>query len=307
MFLYLLRMGLKFGVRTAVFYDPFDCALAGVLRRFGVYERVIYFALDWLPSGNLRVGVWSRLSKGVYFPVMDRFASRWSDLTVNQTDLIATARTEYWGARMPRKEIVYQPRLVMRAAHDSAAGTRRKILFLGFARTDSGLDLLLGALPRLRESLGDITIKIIGGSTPTLTEFQRRARENGLDRWIEHIPQVPRQSFADVFSDCFCGVNLITTSDSYSSKTIPGKIMDYFQYLLPVVVTPNVGPITEVVREHHIGRVVAPSVDEVAAALTDLCRRRDEFVQNLRAYIGCRPYTSVEQLLREAYGEDNPQ
>lgn len=297
MFLFYLWLGLRFRVSSVLIFDHQQAAIVGLLRRIGLFRRLVFWSGDWYPGNTLRTGIWSRLGNEVYFPLMDWVACKWSDLTINQTAFIAEARNQYWGRQIPQEQVGFEPPLIIKCKDASVRIQGRKILFLGVTRPDSGLDLLLRALPRVRERLGEVSLKIVGPVTPTVVELKKAAGKAGLSALLECVGVADYAAFEVLFSDCYCGGNLITDPNSFSCKAIPGKILDYFQYLLPVIVSPYVGPMADTIRERKLGLVVTPEIGVVASALIELYDKRSEYVQNIQTFIRTRSSTSFVQLL----------
>lgn len=297
MFLFYFWIGLRFRVGSVFIIDHQQAALVGLLRRLGLFRRLVYFAGDWYPGSTFRKRIWTRLGNEVYFPVVDWIACKLSDLTINQTEFVAKGRTRYWGKRIPREEVGFVPPLIMKCNDPSARARGRKILFLGATRPDSGLDLVLKALPRVRERLGDVSLKIVGPAGPTVEELKKAAAEGGLGAFLEYVGVGDYAVFETIFADCYCGVNLISDPNSYSSRAIPAKILDYLQSLLPVLVTPYVGPMGETIRERELGLVVKPEAEAVASALIDLHEKRSVFIRNIQTFIQTRSSTNIVELL----------
>lgn len=302
-FLFYLWMGLRFRVGTVFLPDPRHVVIVALLRKLRLFSRLVYYEGDWLAGSKLRRGIWSRLNSEVYFPIIDRMACRWSDLTVNQTESIEKARTEYWGRKIPREEVLFMPQFTVECRNVSARLQGHKILFLGCTNPDSGLDIILKALPIVQERLGDrvgpMALKIVGPLNQTLQDLTNAARESGLGRFLEYAghEDIDHAAFDDVFADCYCGVNLITNPHSYSIKAIPGKVMYYLQYLLPPLVSPYNGPIGDTIRKHQLGLVVTPELDTVVSALIELYEKRSLYVQNLQMFPTTQPPSNIMQIL----------
>lgn len=293
-FFFYLWIGLRFRVRTVFMWDLQQCVIVGLLRRLRVFKRLVYFTGEWFPGNSFRRGVWSRIGNDVYFPIMDWIACKCSDLTINQTDVIAKARTQYWGRQIPHEEAEFEPPLI---AKRKEASMGHKILFLGITRSDSGLDLVLKALPLVRERFGDVTLKIVGPMTPALEELKRVAVEYGVGPFLECVGFVDRGAFEAAVADCYCGVNLITDPHSHSSTALPAKLWDYVQNLLPVLVTAHVGEIVDTIREQKLGLLVTPDVEAVASSLIELHDRHSDYVRNIQTFLRTRSSTNLVQLL----------
>ncbi|NQT93011.1 MAG: glycosyltransferase [Lentisphaerae bacterium] len=297
MLLFYLWLGLRFRVGSVFIIDHQQTVVVGLLRRLGLFRRVVYFAGDWYPGSTFRKGIWTRLGNEVYVPILDWMACKLSDLTINQTEYVREGRTRYWGRQIPREEVAFVPPLILKCKDPAARMRGRKILFVGATRADSGLELVLNALPIVRQRLGDVSLKIVGPASSTIEELKQAAAESGLSAFFEYVGVGDYAAFETIFADCYCGVNLITDPDSYSSRAIPAKIPDYLQSLLPALVTPYVGSIVDMIRENDLGLVVKPEVEVVASALIELYEKRAEFIENIRTFILNRTSTNIAELL----------
>lgn len=301
-FLFYLWMGLRFRVNTVYVSDARFAVAVGLLRKLGLFRRLVYWAGDWFQGNSLRTGIWSRLGNDVYFPIVDWLSCKLSDLTVNHTDLMGKTRTQYWGRQIPRNETVFVPPPLTVECRDASVKARaHNILFMGTTRPDSGLDIVLKALQIIRERQGDMpremTVKVVGPDSPALRKLTKFADECGLGAFLEYAGFTDRAAFEAVFADCYCGVNLITDPNSYTSKTVPVKLLDYFQYLLPALVTPYVGPKADTIRELKLGLVVSPEVEAVASALIELYEHRSEYVQNIQTFLTTQSPGNIVQIL----------
>ena len=97
--------------------------------------------------------------------------------------------------------------------------------------------------------------------------------------------------------DCFCGVNLITSRTSYSSMTVPAKICDYLQYLLPPLVTPNLGYYAHIISENQLGLVVEPLKDEITKGLVSLYKEQHIYRKIIIDYIKANSRSLVKDYL----------
>ncbi len=297
LFSFYLWLGLRFRVRSILIFDHQQAVMAGLLRRLGLFRRVVYFTGDWYPGSSFLKGIWTRLNNEVYFPALDWLACKLCDVTINQTVFVEEGRKKYWGRQVSRTEVGFQPPLVVKTSNGAANPQSRKLAFLGAARPDSGLDLVVRALPRVREQIGDVSLKIIGPPSDTIDKVMKLAKELGVASSVEYLGVGDYATFATILADCYCGVNMISDPNSYSARAIPAKILDYLQYLLPPLVTAGVGVFGDAVREHKLGLVIAPTVDATVDGLVEVFKSRAFFVQNIRTFIKERSSTDLVELL----------
>lgn len=282
--------------------NTFAAAIAGLFRKLGLCGEVIYLPGDWfMPEGRgagLRKYLW-----GVLFIAADYAACRSSSLVLNTTERITEARQRFWGKSIAAREGLYTFNMKVKAVGagsgegaDAASGTgRRKICFLGNIREDSGLEVIFRSLARIGE-VKDIGIKIIGPAWGH-ERVRRLSEEFGIAGRVEVLGFVDRKDLPSAVSDCFCGVNLLTDPKSYSSYTIPSKIVHYLQFLLPVITTRGAGEMAGVIRDRMLGLVIRPEEDEFVEAVIEVHSLQDEFRRNISAYIKGLPKVELSKLL----------
>ena len=129
LFLYLC---LKYKVKT-IHIETYSACFVGILRKIGLCEKMIYVTTDYFVKDKQK-GFWNII--GFYvFKVLDRFALRWSDVTLNFTQSQFFARKIY----DLRKEMICKPHLELKSIPELG---RYLPCFIGEARPDSGLDLV---------------------------------------------------------------------------------------------------------------------------------------------------------------------
>lgn len=282
-FIYFLKIICRFEVKTVVVENTYVAFLVGLLRRMRFFKKMLYFPGDWLAGQKGKQGLWSYLGNNVVFPFFDYWACRFSDMTVNHTRTMMQERRDFWGKGVSRKEVVFQPRLIIKVDIQPVQ-MNRKIIFLGKVRPDSGLDIALQALKAIREKL-DVTMKIIYANSSAQDYLKKIIEAQRLGNVVEMVSFVDRHQFAKELSEGFCGINLLTFQDSYSSKTLPAKIFDYLQYLLPIIATSNIGSLSNVIKVRQLGIIIEPDTQSFTMAVEEVFRRQSWYRKNISTYI----------------------
>ena len=282
-FSFLLWLSILYRPRVFIIENTFVAALAGILRRIGLAGYMIYIPGDWLAGGQVRKGFSSRLFSNVAFPLFDYLACRLADLTLNCTQAISEARRKFWGRKIA-PESLFQNRLEIKAKSWENNKLRQNIAFLGSIRPESGLEIALKALQMIRKEI-DAKLKFIGVDETAFNNLKRQAAEWGVDGFLTREGFVERQQLAEVLKDCFCGINLITIPATYTSRTLPAKVIDYLQYLLPVIATSHIGEIAQVIRDKGIGLIIEPEPDSFINAVRDIYSHQDAYREKIRTYI----------------------
>lgn len=272
--------------------NTFAAAILGVLKRLGLCGRIIYLPGDWLMPEKRGAGA-RRYLWGLLFVVADYAACSSASLVLNSTARITEARRRFWGREIAKREEICPLNMEVKAGAP-ASGKRQKICFLGNVRSDSGLEIVMGSLARMKGN-GNISLKVIGPSGGDAVRDMAASR--GIGREIEFAGFVERERLGQALSDCFCGVNLLTDPESYSSYTIPSKIIHYLQFLLPVITTRGAGVMADVITKNGLGIVIEPNEQEFIEAVVGLRERQEEFRQNILAYINGLPRVDFSKLL----------
>jgi len=141
-----------------------------------------------------------------------------------------------------------------------------------------------------------VALKFIGPSGG-YERIRRMAGDFRIEEHVELLGFVERDRLPQAVSDCFCGVNLLTSPDSYSSYTIPGKLVHYLQFLLPVITTPGAGVMAGVISDNRLGLVIEPRGEEFVGAALKLHLMQDEFRENISGYIAGLPRVEFQELI----------
>lgn len=275
-----------------------------VMRKLGFCDRSVYCVGNWLDTSP-KQGLTAYLANNIFWRALDYISASFSDLVLSPTKEIGEARDRFWGKKVAKRVCsTFPPPLLINGQVGKKAGSN--ICFLGQVRSDSGLELLLPLLPVLNQKYG-IKLKIAGPIISYRTEIERQIKSLRVEQFVELYGWVDTKDVGTLMADCFCGVNLITSKDGYSSYTTPGKLFHYLQSLLPVLVTEGNGPFTQFVRQDNLGLVIEPEKDQIIGAIGDLFERQTEFRENIKQYIDKYSFAKkVKDYIEIASGKCDP-
>jgi len=254
-----------------------------ILKRLGFCENVYIIAGDWLIGAGKNKGIFSKIANNFVFKWLDYYNCRFSDKTLNLSDNIGQARREFWGESRTWSEITLPVPFKLKTSPRSVL-KNNTICFLGYIRKDSGLELVLDVLAK-NEKCAEINLLFIGGKTTESAYIHQLVKELGLINRVQFAGYVERQDFATFMNQCFCGINLITDPDSYTKYTIPAKVVDYLQHGLPVIATPYIGFMQELIQENDLGLIVKPSEEKIAKAILQMMAEKQQFHERIIQYI----------------------
>lgn len=279
-----LSFCLKYRVKIILVENTYAAAATGILKMLRLVKKIVYLPGDWLQGSSTRKGIWSFLGSNVIFVLSDYLACKHSDITLNCTELITQARYKYWGRRIAKKEIVFKTSLRINKNTADLLGLGEKIVFIGNVRPDSGLELAIKSLKDIRANL-DVSLKIIGAKNNLYAALKKLVGEYSVERYVEFAGFVERENYDLMLSDCFCGINLLSSQNSYTTKALPAKIFDYLQYLLPVIATKNMGPAKELVSQNGMGIIINYDESEFVAAVTQIYKQQVAYRQNIIRFL----------------------
>lgn len=289
------RLIMKYRPSVCWMENTYAAFATGIFRRLRYCSKSFYLPGDW-PMTSRYSNFWSFLANGVLFPFLDYWACRFNDVVLNHTQEIAQARYRLWNKKIAAKEALYDYKLKIKIPEGTLKKDGRAICFLGSPRKDSGLDLAILALPELRKH-HDFTLKIVGPKRQGYDFFKNLSVREGVESYVQLLGFVETQNLPEVFSDCFCGLNLITDRNSYTSFTIPGKLIHYFQHLLPVIVTDGIGPMVQILKVHQLGLVIEPNIESFVKASLEIYKKREVFRENIKKYIATQPHVDIKNLI----------
>jgi glycosyltransferase involved in cell wall biosynthesis len=138
---------------------------------------------------------------------------------------------------------------------------RRGIVYLGVPSEDHALDVLFEIARR-----HNIPLHIIGAS-PYLDSIKSSAP---ADTTFHGYLTDPAR-IAEIVKHCFCGYAVYrnTSPQNYSYYGVPSKSFHYLANNVPVVTT-DTAHFSQIVENHHVGRVVSPEPEQIEAAILQM-------------------------------------
>ncbi|MFH1691103.1 MAG: glycosyltransferase [Candidatus Omnitrophota bacterium] len=299
LFIFFMYLCLRFRPKACWMENVFAGFIMGILRRCGLCQKAIYVPGDWLVNSK-NDSFFKYLGNNVVFPVTDYFACRFSDLVLHHSQAISDARTNFWHKKVTRieKPYIYRPRIMVNESiqNDSA---RKKICFIGQIRKDSGLDIIVNMLQLLRQEI-DIALVVIGPNTHEYEALKKIVNVHGLEDCVKFYGFIETDHLGEILSECFCGLNLLTSKDSYSSFAMPGKLMHYIQHLLPVIVSEGIGYFSSEVKGHDLGQVIEAKPDNIKESLVGMYHDYAIYKQNILKYINNFPVSDIKDLITQS-------
>ena len=264
------------------------------LRKKSKINNLVYASHDWLGGENDSFKITNlfkyRLSS--LFLICDYYACRNSDIVFNHTKILQQKRNNYWDDSFCKKEIYYRPHLTpLYNASDVLEFdiSKNKIIFLGTATIDSGLELTLNAIKN-----DDYELNLIGMLNKTVKDMIKLDQ----NRKIKHLGYCSRSDFHKIFNSSIAGINLITSNKVHTVYTVPSKVMDYLRYGVPVVATKNIGIFAETIEEYGIGIVINPNKEEIISAFNQIKLNYKFYAKNIKRFFEEYPFSNIVDYLK---------
>ena len=161
---------------------------------------------------------------------------------------------DHYGERMPK------------AAACEALGLAPQndyMLFFGLVRAYKGLDLLIDAFAKVKDTLPNLRLLVAGEFYEDEQKYREQIAAAGLTERViirdEFIPDADLRKY-------FGAASLIV--QPYKSATQSGVTQVAFHFEKPMLVT-DVGGLSEIVHHGKMGYAVTPDANEIAAAISD--------------------------------------
>jgi glycosyltransferase involved in cell wall biosynthesis len=164
------------------------------------------------------------------------------------------------------------------------------ILYVGNLETYQGIDLLLEAFTQVRNHHSTPHLVVIGGTAPTVAQYQRRATQLGCAQQTSFLGPKPVTDLT-----LFLSLADILVSPRIQGNNTPMKVYSYLHSGKALVATDL--PTHRQVLDSEVAVLVPPEPAGFARGLTTLLEN-----PQLRGEIGARAYQRAERLYtREAF------
>lgn len=255
----LLRVRGRYDV--CIGFGPWGALAGWALRSLGRVRILVYEDQDY-EAGLVR----DRLRQA-YTRWLERFASRTADLVVSVGELLAELRRAE-----SNREVHVVPNGVDWERFRDARTVERQgdtLLYVGNLVSWSGLEIVIRALPAIRESVPGARLKVVGdGLAPYRESLTALVRELGLESHVDFLGSQPHTALSIHMAGAAIG---LANSEPvpYRRYACPLKVIEYMAAGLPVIGT--LGTETErIIERCQCGIAVAYSVEAFVPAAVRL-------------------------------------
>lgn len=252
---------------TLVSTFPILAAIGIMFRNLGLIGKVVYWSIDWY-SSSLRVyeGSIPRAVVGTLAQLSDRFCFVHSDLVWDLAIGISRARYQRWGQSLiAKRHNVMYPLARFAPTAGKAPRLPHRLIFIGrdYYFTEGGeLWIIAQVVKSLRDHGMSVILEILTGAlefTQRQLAFLAYVESIGIKKFVVMHRYVDYLQASRIVSEGFCGL-AIFSDDRISNFAFPGKIMNYFENGIPVVITRH-SALSSLVERENAG-VVVRSLDK---------------------------------------------
>ncbi|HML20747.1 MAG TPA: glycosyltransferase family 4 protein [Aggregatilinea sp.] len=272
---------------TCIYSFPQTAFVTGLLRRRGVAKKLVYDDCDYFPAHLDAAG---KLSAAA-LTWKERRAATQADGVISVSTPLAALRRE-----QGVKNVIVIPNGVVL---DNLTGARQKephpptLLYIGMLSEAWGVDLMLDALPLVREAIPDVHFVIVGDGDYR-EALEEKARALGLENSVSFCGRKPHSELISYIRQADVGVALYKQRE-FIHYASPMKVREYMAAGLPVLTT-RIGQAEEVIEESNAGELVERTPEAIAAAAIKLLKDDDlraQYAENAVRYTENADWNSV--------------
>ena len=170
------------------------------------------------------------------------------------------------------------------------------LLFFGYVRKYKGLDLLIDAFPKIKTSIPNAKLLIVGEFYDSPEVYTDKIKKLGIEKDTVIVNKfVPNEDVGKYYKVC----DLVMLP--YRSATQSGILNVAYGFLKPVVVT-NVGGLSEFVEDKKTGIIINPDLpEEIANGVMEYFRLEDQvdFEKNIKELVNKNKFRNLAALFNQ--------
>lgn len=247
-------------------------------------KKTVYYILDWFPNRRGPKSLYQTLASGIHRFIDSRIIDNVSIIWA-MTQRIADP---YIIEKMIPQNSFKTPRVVeplYRKPIPRPDVTLPVVAYVGTVRPDVGIDLAINAIADLKSQHEYLGLEVMGtklfeGFTEKeLTQLSVRLGVKANFRGIVSDDEMTR-----ILSTATCGLALFNGGKSnYSYYGVPGKVREYLEHSLPVVITRDF-VLAEEIAKAGAGIQVENDVKELEDAFHQIRSNIKLYIENMRKF-----------------------
>lgn len=218
--------------------NPLNAFCGIMLRKFKRVDRVVFYAIDFVPK-RFSLSIVNTL-----YHCLESYVVRNADICWNVSPKIAEGREKYLGidSKKYRQQVVPIGIWQKDIASHIKRTNHNRIIFVGHLLEKQGVQVVLHALPKVIRYIPDVTFTLIGGGEYE-NPLRALSRALRLGSHVKFFGWEPRQEVirnkllqSDIAVAVYSSEGEKDTNFTYYAD--PTKIKTYLSCGLPVVLTP---------------------------------------------------------------------
>lgn len=262
--------------------DPLNCFTGLILKKLGKVEKVIYYAIDFVP-----IRFHNHMLNSM-FHFMEKFCVIHSDETWNVSPRIAQGREKFLqisSKTYPQKVVpigIWFDDIKRRSFEKIK---KHQLLFVGHLLEKQGVQLVLEAIPSILKKIPDFHFLIIGGGEYE-NELKRIASKLHIQSHVTFKGWVrERKKLDECMSESACAIALYKPEKeklyNFTYYSDPTKLKDYLGAGLPIILT-DISYNAKDIQSNGCGILVDYKAQEVENAIVKLLHNKLLLVQYKR-------------------------
>jgi glycosyltransferase involved in cell wall biosynthesis len=245
------------------------CVLFGnVLRGLGRVRKTVFWAIDFVPHNRFGSALKNRIYGGINSSSYRRADEVW-DLSPRMAE--ARERFGIFTPKDRRSAVVPYGVWLDRIPHYSYAQCeQRTLVFMGHLLEKQGVQLVIGALPRILASVPDVKLKIIGDGEyrRALEELAAKTGVAASCVFLGRIGNIEDLE-KEIATSAVAIAPYVRALDTWTMYADPGKVKTYLACGVPVLLTDVPWNAVEIV-DQGCGLVISEDPADIAAKVLRL-------------------------------------
>ena len=301
LFASIIRLRRRFDLYVGI--ATFSALMGLIFKRMGITKRFIYYCIDYYPSPPT-IGL-NRIIN-IVIKIIDRLCIKYADMVWDISPRIKEAREEFNHIPADSYMSIVTPLGYTKQVQRTCPPANKELWTLGFVGSlseNQGLQLIVDAMPNLKERFPEIKVRIIGHG-PFGETLKERIRERGLnDRFIFHGFVKNDDEVFDILSRCMIGLATWTGEETDNSLYAdPGKPKLYALLGLPIIIT-SAPLVSELITWTGAGVVIDYSANQLVQAVEKIIGSPTGIRDYLNGVENFKPYCMANTIFDNSFVE----
>lgn len=273
------------------------CVFFGnILRFFGITQKTIYWAIDFVPEKRFDVGI-----KNYIYHRINMRGYKYADEMWDLSPRMAEAREKFLGVKMQdyrsNKVIPYGLWLdrIKKYSHEECE--KNTLVFMGHLIEKQGVQLVIRAIPEIIKGIPDFKFKIIGDGSYK-KDLIILAKQNNVLRYCDFRGKIDDilTLEEEIAKSAVAIAPYIKSLDTWTYYADPGKIKTYLACGVPILLT-SIPWNAKEIEDAKCGIIIQENVSELVEKILFLLEEKNnsEYRKNAVLYSQKFDYRNIFQ------------